>query len=82
MDEREELIEQLKAELQWVKYRMKMLDIIEEKLLQMRKMAETAEETNLSLEEIEVINVEIHNLEEQIKALDSESRKAEDEKIL
>ena len=42
MDEREVLIQELKAELQWVKYRTRMLDIIEEKLLKMRKRAEIA----------------------------------------
>lgn len=81
-DEKEELIQQLKAELQWVKYRMRMLDIIEEKLLQMKRMAEIAKESNFSSEEIEAINVEIHNLEEQVKAIDSESRNSEDNKIL
>lgn len=81
-DEKEELIHQLKAELQLVKYRMRMLDIIEEKLLQMRRMAEIAKELNFRLEEIEAINLEIHNLEEQVKALDSESRNSEDDKIL
>ncbi len=82
MDEREELIQQLKAELQWIKYRMRMLDIIEEKLLKMRRMAETAKELNLSEEEINSLNIEIHNLEEQVKALDSESRKTKDDEIL
>lgn len=82
MDEKEELVQQLKEELQWVKYRMRMLDIIEEKLMQMRKMAETAKESNLSREEIKAINFEIHNLEEQVKALDSESRNSEDDKII
>ncbi|WP_238900091.1 hypothetical protein [Clostridium sp. YIM B02500] len=82
MDEREELIHQLEAELQWVKYRMRMLDIIEEKLLQMRRMAETAKELKLSAEEINSLNIEIHNLEEQVKALDSESRKTKDDEIL
>jgi flagellin-like hook-associated protein FlgL len=74
MDEKEELIQKLKEELEWVKYRMRMLDIIEEKLLQMRAMAKTAKENNLSVKEIEAINDEIHSLEEQIKAIDSESR--------
>ena len=75
MDEREELKKELEAELQWVKYRIRMLDIIEEKLLQMRKMAEVAKEANLSVEKIEAINAEIHNLEEQVRGLDSESRR-------
>ncbi|GEA29281.1 hypothetical protein [Clostridium diolis] len=82
MDEREELIHQLKAELQWIKYRMRMLDIIEEKLLQMRMMTETAKELNLSAEEINFLNIEIHNLEKKVKALDSESRKTKDDEIL
>lgn len=74
MNEKEELIQQLQEELKWVKYRIRMLDIIEEKLLQMRAMAETAKENNLSVKEIEAINDEIHSLEEQVKAIDSESR--------
>jgi polyhydroxyalkanoate synthesis regulator phasin len=82
MDEKKEIIQQLKAELQWIKYRIRMLDIIEEKLMQMRKMAEIVKEANLSSKEIEAINIEIHSLEEQVKALDSESRNSEDDKIL
>ena len=45
MDEREELKQELKSELQWVKYRIRMLDIIEEKLLQMRNVAQVAKES-------------------------------------
>ena len=81
MDEREELKQELKSELQWVKYRIRMLDIIEEKLVQMRKMAEVAKEGNLSADEVKDINTEINNLAEQIKALDEESRKIENEQI-
>ena len=39
MDEKEELKHELEQELQWVKYRQKMLDIIKEKLLQMKQIA-------------------------------------------
>jgi hypothetical protein len=39
MDEKEELRQELQEELQWVQYRQKMLDIVEEKLLQMRQLA-------------------------------------------
>jgi hypothetical protein len=74
MDEREELKQELKSELQWVKYRIRMLDIIEEKLMQMRKMAEVAKEGDLSADEVESINAEINNLVEQARALDEESR--------
>lgn len=82
MDEREELKEELEAELQWVKYRMRMLDIIDEKLLEMRSSAEKIAIGNLSEDEVKAINIEIKNLEEQVKALDSESRKMEDRRIL
>jgi hypothetical protein len=81
-DEREELRRELEQELHWIQYRQKMLDIIEDKLFQMRELAEKAKEANLSRKELKDINVAIHNLEEQVKALDSESRNSEDDKIL
>lgn len=59
-----------------------MLDIIEEKLLQMRRLAEVAKEGKLSVEKNRTINVEIYNLEEQVRALDSESKRIEDRQIL
>lgn len=77
MDEREELKQKLKSELQWVKYRIRILDIIEEKLVQMRNMTEVAKEGNLSEYEIKDISTEINNLAEQVRALDEESRKFE-----
>lgn len=62
MDEKEEFKQELEAELQWVKYRVRMLGIIEEKLLLMRKMAEAAKEQNLREDEIRDLNNEINNL--------------------
>ena len=82
MDEREELKQELQQELQWVQYRKKMLDIIEEKLLQMRQLAEQAKEGNLNAAELEVLNDRLNNLAEQVRAFDSESRKTENGKIL
>jgi hypothetical protein len=81
MDEREELKQELKAELQWVKYRQKMLDIIEEKLLQMREIVEQIEQGDFTPKELEVLNSKLNNLTEQVKAIDSESIRTE-EKIL
>lgn len=75
MDEREELKQELEAELQWVKYRMIMLDIIEGKLLRMRKMSEMAKRPDISPDEIESINIEINNLVQEVEALEGESRK-------
>lgn len=74
-DEREELKRELEEELQWIKYREKMLDIIEDKLLEMRKLAEKAQKENFTAEELEMMNVRIKDLAMQIEALDSESRK-------
>lgn len=78
MDEREEL----KKELQWVKYRQKMLDIIDEKLLQMSKLAEQAKQGNLTEGELKVLNVRLSDLAVQVRALDGESRRTQDGRIL
>jgi hypothetical protein len=59
-----------------------MLNIMEEKLLQMRLLSEQAKVGNLSSKELEVLNGRLNNLAEQVRAIDSESRRAEDGKIL
>ncbi|MCE5220763.1 MAG: hypothetical protein LLF98_05700 [Clostridium sp.] len=82
MDERGELKKELEQEIQWIKYRQRILDIIDEKLLQMRQLAEKAKQNNLTEEELEVINVRLNDLAIQVRALDSESRKNEDGRIL
>lgn len=82
MDENGELRQKLGTELQWVQYRQKMLDIIESKLQQMREIAEQAKEGNHSTEELDSLTVKMINLALQINALDEESRKIDDEKIL
>lgn len=82
MDEREEIRQELQKELQWVKYRQEMLEIIEKKLLYMKEFAEQANHKSFNEREIEVLNSRLNDLAAQVKALDSESRKAEDEKIL
>ncbi|WP_271811992.1 hypothetical protein [Clostridium beijerinckii] len=75
MDEREELKQELKTELKWVKYRMRMLDVIEEKLLKMKSLAEVAKALNISVDEIETINIKINNLAKGVRTLDEGSRK-------
>lgn len=82
MDERAELKQELEAELQWVDYRNNMLEIMGEKLIQMRELAEHAMGDDLTSEEIELINQKLNNLNMQVKALDGESRKTEDGRIL
>lgn len=81
MDEKEEVEQELKQELQWVQYRMKMLDIMDEKLLQMKQIAAKAKEEKLSSVELKALNDRLNCLAEQVRALDSESRKMEDKKI-
>ncbi|ELP59763.1 hypothetical protein [Clostridium pasteurianum] len=55
-----------------------MLDIIEDKLLEMREIAEQANQDSLSAEDIEILNDSINNLAAQVRAIDSEIRKMED----
>ena len=82
MDEKEELKQELEQELLWVKYRKNMLDIIDEKLFQMREIAEKIKNQKLSKKEIEELNSKLNILKMQVKAIDGESRKTGDEKII
>lgn len=82
MDEKEELKQELEQELKWVQYRQKMLDIMEEKLLQMKQLVEQAKQGNLTVEEMEELNARLNNLTAQVRALDGESRRTEEGKIL
>lgn len=82
MDEKEELKQELEQELKWVQYRQKMLDIMEEKLLEMRSIAEQAKQGGLTSVELEILNAKLTRLAAQVRALDGESRKMEDRKIL
>jgi len=82
MNEREELEKKLKEELQWIKYRQRMLDVIEEKLIEMKNIAEQAKEKSLTEIELRKLNIELNNLSEQVKAIDSESRIISEWRIL
>ena len=82
MNEKDELNQELQLELQWVKYRQKMLDIIEGKLLQMRLIVDKVKYEKFNLEELEALNIKLNYLASQILAIDSESRINIDGKIL
>ncbi|MBA2883626.1 hypothetical protein [Clostridium beijerinckii] len=82
MNEREELEKKLKEELQWVKYRQRMLDVIDEKLIKMKNIAEQAKEKSLTESELRELNIELNNLSEQVKAIDSESKIISERRIL
>ena len=81
-NEKEKLKQELEQELLWIKYRKNMLAIIDEKLFQMREIAEKIKNKKLSKIEIEELNSKLNILKMQVKAIDGESRKTEDEKII
>lgn len=62
--------EELESELQRVKYRLEILDMIEERLLQMKALAEEVLEGKLNGEEIERVNMELQYLQEQVRLLE------------
>ena len=82
MNEKQELVKALEQELQWVQYRQKMLDMIEENLLQMKQLAEQAKKDNLTSGELEELNAKLNDLAAQVRALEGESRRTENGKIL
>ena len=75
MHENENQKLRLFQELQWVKYRQEMLDIIDGKLLQMREIAERVQIDNLSPEMMEDLQDQINKMAIQVKELDENSRK-------
>lgn len=70
--EKEEILQQLQVELEWVKYRIRMLDIMNIKLRYMKAIVERAS-INISSEERMELNKSIKYLEAQVNALDEES---------
>lgn len=48
----------------------------------MREITEQAKQNNLSSEEIETLNAKLNNLASQVNAIDGESRRIEDDKII
>lgn len=72
--EKEEDLQKLKEELEWVRYRIKMLDIMEKKLFEMRKIAENAT-YDISSEEREELNKKIKSLESQVNGINGESKR-------
>lgn len=66
--------EYLGQQLEWVKYRIKMLDMIELKLQEMRELAEYASEHDLTDAEKEAINEQLKNMQQQVNELDAKSK--------
>lgn len=64
----------LEEKLKWVKYRLEILDKIENKLKEMKTLAQYAKNNNLNSTQIKEINSKINILNEEILKLDEESR--------
>ncbi|MCH3964291.1 MAG: hypothetical protein LKE46_08430 [Clostridium sp.] len=62
-------------ELQWIKYRLSMLDIIDKKLFIMKEFVQKLQDSNLNKLGVEKLNHKLSNLASQIKALYRKSRK-------
>ena len=73
MIEQDQVKEQLQEQLEKVKQRLQILDMIEEKLFQMKELAQRVIDEDLSDNEIQDINNEVQNLGQQVKLLDSEA---------
>ncbi|AHM55643.1 hypothetical protein EAL2_c03400 [Peptoclostridium acidaminophilum DSM 3953] len=65
MIEKEELREELEQELQRVKYRQSVLDLIEDKLRDMKWLAEQAAVEDITPEEREAVNKKLSSMAEQ-----------------
>lgn len=64
----------LQQKLEWVKYRLNMLDQVEAKLSEMRKLAEYARDNTLSSQEIKELNMKINKLQQEVIAMDEQSK--------
>ncbi|MDD2587076.1 MAG: hypothetical protein PHO25_10635 [Syntrophomonadaceae bacterium] len=73
MTEQAYVKKELEAQLEKVKQRLQILDMIEERLLQMSELAQKVVDEDLTEEELQKINQQVKYLEEQVRLLDSES---------
>jgi len=64
----------LNQKLEWITYRIKKLDQIEGKLVEMRHLAEYARDYKLSGKQSEGINVKLHKLHQEVIELDERSK--------
>ena len=64
----------MKQKLEWVKYRLDRLDLIENKLTEMRQLAEYARDKKLSSKQIKAINEKMHKFQEEVTIIDEQSK--------
>lgn len=72
MTEQDQAKKQLREQLEKVNMRLQILDMIENKLLQMRELAQRVVEEDLTEKEIEEINKQVQELVAELELLDSE----------
>lgn len=65
---------QLLERLQWVKCRLRILDEIEAKLEEMKRIAIMARDNDLDSHKAQELNKEIRNLEKEVRELDQKSK--------
>lgn len=73
MTEKDQVKKKLQAQLEKVNSRLHILDMMEERLFQMKDLAQKVADENLADEEIQEINKQMRDLEEQVRLLDSEA---------
>lgn len=73
MAEQEQIKKHIQEQLEKVNRRLKILDMIEEKLFRMRELAQRVIDEEITDEEIEEINKQVQDLGEQVRLLDSEA---------
>ncbi|MDD4549618.1 MAG: hypothetical protein PHT79_07675 [Syntrophomonadaceae bacterium] len=73
MTEQAYVKKELEAQLEKVKQRLQILDMIEERLLQMSELVQKVVDEDLTEEELQKINQQVKYMEEQVRLLDSES---------
>jgi len=74
---------QTEQEMLWLQNRQKMMNIKETKLLQMREIAQQAMQVNsLSPQDLAKVNDRISSLAQQVSAIDADSSRTKDGKVL
>ena len=72
MIEQDEIRKELEEQLEKVKQRLQILDMMEHRLFEMRELAQRAIDEEMTEQEIKKINQRVRDLEQQVKLLDSE----------
>lgn len=75
MTEQEKVKNQLKEQLEKINIRLQILDMIEDKLLKMKKLTQRVVDEDLTDKEIKEINRQVQDLGGQVNLLDNEPTK-------